>query len=637
MAYKQHIETLLKEDKERLYNTNKSKTATSLVDILEEKMVSFTFNSEEDFSYILELFDILSYIMRDEKGLRQQFYDRFASIHNVISSHLHTFQDRDNENALRQYNMLKKIISKMENTMLALYYNNPVEYDPSKEEFIYYIIFELKNINILNSACSRFPHIVNSVNNEGIPLIEKVLDEYLNALRTYLSKENLGPIDDLIYYDKVMRIILTSDKIKISSELKKYMLNKVRDFYTHQEFTSNRHKEKLSFFVNDILNSINGEPENTTIKYLNYKYEIHDTFKEAHNLEAAMIAKTNTDIGDATTKRKIYTFDGEGAKEIDDGLSITYEDGIYHLGIHIADPGSYINPNSILMDEAKRRTTSLYMDTDCIPLFPLILSSDVMSLNVGKKTYCMSYCFDIDERTGELLNFEIKHEICEIAGNLTYDFFDECLDRGCDNEGLYETIFHLSNVSDILKSILNEDDMYRTFHSNKDQALSTSVVENAMIYTNYHVAKLFSERDLPFIYRCHGVNEEDIKRLALLQERLKLGTHTERMVKDLEAIKNIFPKAYYTRINKGHYGLGIDYYSHVTSPLRRLADNIANMCIKKFILGEYTKDDVKRMSDIIDEISETINSKRASVDDYQIQYLRLKFKKEDTNKVVNKK
>lgn len=183
MAYKQHIETLLKEDKERLYNTNKSKTATSLVDILEEKMLSFTFNSEEDFSYILELFDILSYIMRDEKGLRQQFYDRFASIHNVISSHLHTFQDRDNENALRQYNMLKKIIGKMENTMLALYYNNPVEYDPSKEEFIYYIIFELKNINILNSACSRFPHIVNSVNNEGIPLIEKVLDEYLKCFK----------------------------------------------------------------------------------------------------------------------------------------------------------------------------------------------------------------------------------------------------------------------------------------------------------------------------------------------------------------------------------------------------------------------------------------------------------------------
>lgn len=624
MEYKQHIETLLKTDKSKLYKMNKGKTAICLVDILEDKMTAFSFDDKEDLKYILDIFDILGNIMRDEKGLRKQFYDRFTSIHNVIKSQLHTFKNIYDENALKRYNMLRKIIFKMENTMLALYYNNPAEYDPSKEEFIYYIVFELKNISIFTSSCTKFPHIVNSVNNSGITLIEKVLDEYLKALDEYLSKENLGPLDDLIYYDKVMRIILGSEKVKISDEIKKYMLTKIKDFYTSKTYSSNRHKEKLSFFINDILNAINGEPENRTIKYLNYKYEIHDTFKEAHNLEAAMIAKNNKDIGTPTTERKIYTFDGEGAKEIDDGLSITYEDGIYHLGIHIADPGSYINPNSILMDEAARRTTSLYMDTDCIPLFPLVLSSDIMSLNEGKSTYCMSYYFDIDERTGEMLNFEIKNEICRIAGNLTYSFFDSCLDKGNDNKNLYETIFHLSNVSDILKSILNEDDIYRQFHSNKDKALSTSVVENAMIYANFNVARLFSERNLPFIYRCHGVNEEDIKRLALLQERLKMGTHTERMVKDIEAMKNIFPKAYYTRTNKGHYGLGIDYYSHVTSPLRRLADNIANMCIKKFILGKYTQDDIKRMSDLIDEISETINSKRASVDDYQIQYLKIK-------------
>ena len=56
-------------------------------------------------------------------------------------------------------------------------------------------------------------------------------------------------------------------------------------------------------------------------------------------------------------------------------------------------------------------------------------------------------------------------------------------------------------------------------------------------------------------------------------------------------MKNLFPRAFYTSKNSGHYGLGIDYYSHVTSPLRRLADNIANMCIKKFMFQEFTDDD----------------------------------------------
>lgn len=625
MEYKQHVEELLKTNKERLYNMNKSKTAMSLVDILEDKLTNFSFDSDENFGYLLDVFDILGNIMKKEKDLRNQFYDRFASIHNIIASQLHTFRDdEDDPKLLWQYAMLKKIIFKMENTMLALYYNNPAEYDPSKEEFIYYIVFELKNINIFNNACIKFPHIVNSVNNDGIPLIEKVLDEYLNALKVYLSKENLGPLDDLIYYDKVMRLILKSEKVKISAEVKKFMLAKIKDFYKNAFYTSNRHKEKLSFFINDILNAIDGVPENKTIRYLNYKYEIHNVFKEAHNLEATMIAKTHNKIGDPTTMRKIYTFDGEGAKEIDDGLSIIYEDGIYHLGIHIADPGSYICPSSILMDEAIRRTTSIYMGSDCIPLFPSILSSNVMSLNVGKTTYCMSYYFDIDERTGEMLNFEIKNERCRIAGNLTYAKFDEILDQGSQDKDLFETILNLSNVSDILKGILNEDDIYREVHSSSDKTLSTSVVENAMIYANYNVARLFSERDLPFIYRCHGMNEEDIKRLALLQERLRSDAHNDKMVKDIEVLKNIFPKAYYTRINKGHYGLGIDYYSHVTSPLRRLADNIANMCIKKFILGTYTKDDIERMSALIDEVSEAINSKRNSIDDYEIQYMHIK-------------
>ena len=77
-----------------------------------------------------------------------------------------------------------------------------------KEEFIYYIVFKLKYINFFKAAITKFPYIVNSADEAGVSLVEKVCDKYLEALDTYLCDANLGPIDDLIYYDKVMQAII---------------------------------------------------------------------------------------------------------------------------------------------------------------------------------------------------------------------------------------------------------------------------------------------------------------------------------------------------------------------------------------------------------------------------------------------
>jgi hypothetical protein len=112
----------------------------------------------------------------------------------------------------------------MENTMLRIYYNNPTDYNPDNEEFIYYIVFKLKYINFFKAAITKFPYIVNSADAEGVSLVEKVLDKYLESLEIYLSDANLGPIDDLIYYDKVMQAIMSSEKIKTDDYTKKLML-----------------------------------------------------------------------------------------------------------------------------------------------------------------------------------------------------------------------------------------------------------------------------------------------------------------------------------------------------------------------------------------------------------------------------
>jgi len=634
MGYNQHVKSVLLSDNKELLKHNKNKVSNAIVELLQDEVLNFNINEESDYEYLYIAFEILVDNLRNTKEMQIQLYDRFTYIHNEMRNILHIIPKEGlNEKQRSKIGTLHKLINKMEDTMLRIYYNSPIEYDPSKEEYIYYIIFDLKNINFFRQACEKFPHMVNSLNKKGIPLIEVVLNEYLKSLNDYISKPNLGPLDNLIYFDKVFTTILEAEKFNITDEERDFLLNKISKYReTHKNLVSQRAKEKLYFYTNSAFIKLNGDKEEENINYLNYKYEVHDVFKEAHKSEAKQIYIANQNIKEPNYKKPIYTFDGEGACEIDDGLSISFEDGIYHLGVHIADPTAYIDEDSIINDEARKRTRSLYMIDGCIPMYPFTLSKDLMGLNEGKRTYGMSYYFDIDSRTGNLIKFDIKAEPLIVTKNMTYDQYDYILRHGTYDKNIEETIILLNQVSSILKQVYNEDLIYHEFHNLRDTQVSRGIVESAMIYTNYNVAKLFDEKELPYIYRCHVMNEDEINGLTDLQERLKLRQRTVQMVKDLEMIKNLFPRAYYTRINDGHYGLGIDYYSHVTSPLRRYADNIASRCIKKFILNDYTEEDIKKYQEYIDIVSEEINKKRKSLDEYEIEASRRKqLKQENIN------
>lgn len=622
-TYKNRIKKLLIENPSEILLTNKYKSAETLVDILEEDLNKFRYDSKEDLNYLQKIFGLIGKLIDGDEVLLKGLYDRFTYIHNFINNLIKSRPQEMSHLEVSNYKLLQRIIEEMENTMLQIYLDNPVEYNYDKEAFIEYIIFTLKYENIVKEAVHKFPHIVNSIDKNNVSLIEKVLDAYLESLDEYLSEENLGHIDNLIYYGKVLKIIVTSDKVKIDNYSIKKMIDKIKDFYQSKHYTQNRHKEKLTFFINDCINILTNSCEEETIDYLNYKYEIHSKFKEAHNLEAKRIYLANKKILTPTTKRKIYTFDGEGAFELDDGLSITYEDGIYHLGVHIADSLSYIGFDNILMDEAKRRTTSIYVDDKCIPMLPFILSGDTISLNVNKQTYCMSYYFDIDALSGSLIKFDIKNEICEVAGNYTYHQFDEFLNKGTNDLELFNTLMLLTNVSSILKKVYMENPLFTEINDHNHQYESTKVVESAMIYTNYNTAKYFDERCLPFMYRCHSMSPKNMDLLNTLEENLM--SKDKDMSKEIIKFKELMQRAYYSSKNIGHFGLGIDYYSHVTSPLRRLADIICGICIRKFYLNrDYTKEDIKIVTELIDEMAEQINQKRTSCVDYEIQYLRLK-------------
>ena len=92
------------------------------------------------------------------------------------------------------------------------------------------------------------------------------------------------------------------------------------------------------------------------------------------------------------------TIDPRDAKDFDDALSFrTLPEGGYEVGVHIADVSHYVQPGSIIDDEAYKRATSVYLVDRTIPMLPERLSNFLCSLRPDEDKYAYSCIFSLDE------------------------------------------------------------------------------------------------------------------------------------------------------------------------------------------------------------------------------------------------
>lgn len=153
-------------------------------------------------------------------------------------------------------------------------------------------------------------------------------------------------------------------------------------------------------------------------------YDLPTEFSEKVINQAERAAKPVSDADCAGRKDlrglKMVTIDGEDAKDLDDAVSLTREGANFQLGVHIADVSNYVQENSALDHEAKKRGTSVYLVDRVIPMLPHTLSNGICSLNAGEDRLALS-CLMLLDKKGNLIDYEIVESVINVDRRMSYN------------------------------------------------------------------------------------------------------------------------------------------------------------------------------------------------------------------------
>jgi len=319
------------------------------------------------------------------------------------------------------------------------------------------------------------------------------------------------------------------------------------------------------------------------------------------------------------------TIDPEDAKDFDDALSIkTLDNGNYEIGVHIADVSHYVQPKTLLDEEAYNRATSVYLVDRVVPMLPERLSNLICSLRPDEEKLTFSAVFELDEKA-HIINKWFGKTIIKSDRRFTYDEAQQIIETG---EGDYkEDVLKMNELAQKLRELRYErgsisfDKIEVKFHIDengkpldiyfKKSKEANKLIEEFMLLANKKVAEEIGKVKVKgeaktFVYRIH--DEPDLEKLNTFSNFIKRygykislknkkdiansmndlletvqGKSEQNVIENL-AIRSM-AKAEYSVDNIGHYGLAFDYYSHFTSPIRRYPDLMVHRLLEQYLHG----------------------------------------------------
>ena len=301
------------------------------------------------------------------------------------------------------------------------------------------------------------------------------------------------------------------------------------------------------------------------------------------------------------THLKVYTIDDESTTEIDDGLSLEFlENGQQRLWIHIADPTRLLSPGDELDMEARKRTTTVYLPTGMIPMFPPELATGPMSLIQGKECSALSFSILLDE-TGAAQDYSIHISMVKPTYRLTYDDVDEMLELGIEAEPEISAIASLAKLRQkwretqgaisifMPESVIKVNGEEIKIHVIDDSTARLLVAE-MMILAGEVAARYGQTHSLAIPYR-HQPQPE----LPPEEELLAVPAGPARAC----AVRRCMPRSEMNLTPGRHSSLGLEAYTQVTSPIRRYTDLLTHFQIKAHLRDEPQPFSPEEMQDIV--------------------------------------
>jgi ribonuclease R len=472
----------------------------------------------------------------------------------------------------------------------------------------------------------------NKLEADVVEIIERAKQEFVGTLQMSKNFGFVVPDNPKMYAD----IFISRGKINGAKDGDK-VLAKMTDWPDNSKNPFGKIVESL------------GRPgeHDTEIHSILLEYGLPYEFPEEVEKEAKKlpIEITEEEISKRRDMRADLTFtiDPITAKDFDDALSFkVLENGNYEIGIHIADVSHYVQPKTILDDEAYDRATSVYLVDRVVPMLPEMLSNGVCSLRPNEEKLTFSAVFEMDEKAN-IINQWFGRTVTYSDKRFAYEEAQVIIES---KENVIPSEVSLSGEEyevsdDIVQAILKMDELAKKMRKKRMKAGAISfdkvevrfnldeeanpigvyfkeskdankLIEEFMLLANRKVAEFIGRAKggrptkKTFIYRVH--DEPDVEKLAALQNIIskfgyKIDTQTKestseslnKLLQDVHgkgeanmvetlAIRSM-SKAEYTTQNIGHYGLAFDYYSHFTSPIRRYPDVMTHRLLQHYLDG----------------------------------------------------
>lgn len=467
-----------------------------------------------------------------------------------------------------------------------------------------------------------------------IEILQRKKDTFVGRLRIDRDIAFLVTNDTLFTHD----ILIPKNKLKKGKTDDKAVVRVV-------SWPDENHKNPVGEVV-DILGPAgdNDVEMNTILAQYGLPYKYPKAVEEAAEKITGEI--TAEDVAEREDFRDTWTctIDPHDAKDFDDALSIKrLDNGLYEVGVHIADVSHYVKEGDIIDREAQRRATSVYLVDRTIPMLPERLCNFVCSLRPDEDKLCYSVVFDLDDNA-DIKRYRIVHTIIRSNKRFAYEDAQQLLeDNGVvDSTGtpapapgpegykgeFAEQVITLDRLAKRLREKrfksgavkfdseelhFDVDEQGKPlrcyFKRSKD---ANKLIEEFMLLANRTVAESVGRvpkgkkaKVLP--YRVH--DNPDPQKMETLREFIvkfgyKVKTDGTRgaMAKSLNKLMDdsegrpeqkmiqrvalrAMMKAKYTVHNIGHFGLAFDYYTHFTSPIRRYPDTMVHRLLTKYQAG----------------------------------------------------